>query len=354
MSKEIKVLSDDTEYDVKAEEIKAKEKLASQNEVSTLKYTFILFIAIGLKSWQPIAVGMSKESDGSFSYNKTCMVILTELFKLIFCTVMFLIQYFSEDPVSRRLLIDLPFIQSLHFIIPSILYALANTLVFIGMSHINPALFHVFGNIRIMTAGVLYRIVMKKPQSDLQWISLTLLTFGAVLASPNPGFETTEGKNNMIGLIASFFMCVCSSASSIYTEINYKKTKYLSIFYQNMVLYVYGIIVNLLWLGFTEIESISDRGIFDGFDARALQVLLTQGLMGVSLSFIFKYLDNIIYVISFTVSMFVSAILSIYLFDFQFSVQFFIAISIVTFSVYLYYREKILEKFGLKPETAFF
>ena len=354
MSKSIHVLNDETADDVKILVTKSKEKQEAQNEVSNLKYTFILLIVIGLKSWQPIAVGMSKNLDGSYSYNKTCMVILTELFKLVFCTVMFLIQYFSEVPASRSLLVDLPFIQSLHFIIPSILYALANTLVYIGMSHINPALFHVFGNIRIMTAGVLYRIVMKKPQSDLQWISLTLLTFGAILASPNPVFETKEGENNMIGLIASFFMCVCSSASSIYTEINYKKTKYLSIFYQNMVLYIYGIIVNLIWLGFTEIESFNDRGIFEGFDARALHVLLTQGLMGISISFIFKYLDNIIYVISFTVSMFVSATLSIYLFDFQFTVQFFIALSIVTFSVYLYYRDKILEKFKLEPKTAYF
>jgi UDP-sugar transporter A1/2/3 len=344
---------DSESCEIKITEEDNKKKNASvSSEVTTSKFILILLIAIGLKSWQPIAVGMSKEDDGSYSYNKTFMVIMTEFFKLVFCTVMFLFQFFTEDPVSRRLLIDLSFSQSLHFIVPSILYAFANTLVFIGMSYINPALFHVFGNIRIMTAGVLYRVVMQKPQTDLQWISLALLTFGAVLASPSQGYFAKPGEDNAVGLMACFMMCVCSSASSIYTEINYKKTKYLSIFFQNMVLYLYGIIVNFIWLAATEGENIANGEIFDGFDFRAAQVLVTQGLMGVSLSFIFKYLDNITYVIAFTVSMFVSAVLSIYMFDFKFTIQFFIALSIVTISVYLYYREKILEKFGFKHETA--
>lgn len=335
-------------------ENKVVDKPATPPGISNFKYFFILLVAIGFKSWQPIAVGMSKKEDGTYTYNKTWMVIYTECFKLVFCIIAFLCQYLSTDPISRPLLHNLPFIQSLHFIIPSILYATANTLVYISMSFINPALFHVFGNIRIMTAGVLYRLVMNKPQNDLQWISLVLLTCGAILASPNKEVSTKPNEDNTLGLLACLMMCICSSASSIYTEINYKKTRELSIFYQNIVLYLYGILVNLIWLCYSDFESLTNSGAFSGFDLNAVHVLLAQGLMGISLSFIFKYLDNIVYVIAFTISMFVSALLSVFLFQFTFSVQFCIALLIVTFSVYLYYRDKILEKFGLNVKTAIF
>lgn len=343
--------------DEKKAELAKEESKVKQTQslhISNLKYCFILFIAIGFKSWQPIAVGMSKQPDGTYTYNKTWMVIFTECFKLVFCIVAFLCQYFSTEPVSRHLLHNLPFAQSLHFVIPSILYAIANTLVYIGMSYINPALFHVFGNIRIMTAGVLYRIFMNRPQNDLQWMALVILTCGAVLASPQSNMSNNPNENNTLGLLAGFMMCLCSSASSIYTEINYKKTAQLSIFYQNIVLYLYGILINLIWLVYSDFENLTNAEALDGFDVYALHVLIAQSLMGISLSFIFKYLDNIVYVIAFTVSMFVSAFLSVFLFEFTFTIQFGIALLLVTFSVYLYYRDKILEKFGLNYKTAVF
>ena len=96
------------------------------------------------------------------------MIILIEIVKLIFCATVFLFQYYSTASPTRHLLHSLPFIQSLHFLVPAILYGISNTLVYVGLSYINPALFHVFGNTRILTAGILYRIMMGKKQSDIQ------------------------------------------------------------------------------------------------------------------------------------------------------------------------------------------
>ena len=329
-------------------------KASSGPEVSLLKYSLILLIAIGMKSWQPIAVGMSKREDGTYSYNKTFMVLLVELAKLIFCTGAFLTHYASTPSLERPLLYNLPFKQSLHFVVPSILYAIANTMVYVGISFINPALFHVFGNIRILTAGILYRIFMHKPQSDLQWLALILLTAGAVLATPSENIQLKPGENNTMGLLCSVLMCMTSSASSIYTEINYKKTQQLSIFYQNMVLYVYGIIVNGAWIVYSSYDDIVQNGLFHGFDLAAVHVLVSQAAMGISLSFIFKYLDNITYVIAFTISMFISAILSIVLFEFEFTLQFMCALLIVSVAIYHYYREKILEKYKIDTKDALF
>jgi hypothetical protein len=69
------------------------------------------------------------------------------------------------------------------------------------MSYINPALFHVFGNTRILTAGVLYRIMMGRKQSDLQWLALLLLTAGAIMVTPLSESTPKEGEDNFLGLV---------------------------------------------------------------------------------------------------------------------------------------------------------
>lgn len=332
--------------------IKVNQK--GSDHVSTLSYSLMLMIAIGIKSWQPLAIAGSKQTDGSYTYNKTSMVILVELSKLIFCSIVFIIQYRYTEHSKRHLLHNLSFEQSLHFLVPAILYGASNTLVYVGMSYINPALFHVFGNTRILTAGILYRIMMKKQQSDIQWLSLVLLTIGAILATPTSENIPRPGENNLLGLLILILMSLCSTASSIYTEINYKKSHELSIFYQNIVLYVYGIFINGLWLIYTDSSQLQNEGFFYGYDKNALIVLVAQSSMGVSLSFIFKYLDNIVYVIALTISMFITAIFSAVFFEFTFTSTFVCALILVTISIYQYYRSKIFEKYKIRDSDAYF
>jgi UDP-galactose transporter len=331
-----------------------KEKEKKEPKVATWQYCLMLALAIGIKSWQPLAIAASKNDDGSYSWNKTTMVILVEFVKLVFCAIVFSVQYYRTEPKLRPLLHALSFDQSLHFLVPAVLYAASNTLVYIGMSYINPALFHVFGNTRILTAGILYRIMMGKTQSDTQWLALVLLTSGAILATPAGEAEPKEGENNFLGLVILILMCLCSTSSSIYTEINYKKTQELSIFYQNCVLYIYGIMVNGLFLVYTDAEQISQDGMFYGFDWPAFWVLIAQSSMGVSLSFIFKYLDNIVYVIALTISMFISAVFSMIFFEFEFTISFACALIVVTIAIYHYYRTKIFEKYDLTDKDMFF
>lgn len=257
--------------------------------VPALLYFTMICLAIGVKCWQPLAIAGAKRADGSFSFNKTTMVLLVEFVKLLFCGCVFLIQYLTSAASQRSALTDLTFRQSLHYLVPAVLYAASNTLVYYGMSYINPALFHVLGNIRIITAGVLYRLMMGKKQTDVQWTALLILTFGAAIVTPD--MEEADDVSNaspMWGLFFIILMCVCSTSSSIYTEKYFKKSQEVSIFYQNSILYAYGIMVNAVYLFLTDSKGLIEQGFFDGYDSRALVVLIAQSTMGVTLSFVFK------------------------------------------------------------------
>ena len=331
-----------------------------KDPISTLIYLSILFLAIGVKVLQPLAIAQAKDSDGKYNFNESTMVLLTELAKLIFCGGVFAYQYQQTDILKRDSLHNLSFRQSIHFLVPSVLYATSNTLVFFGMSYINPALFHVFGNIRILIAALLYRVMMKRKQTDIQWLGLCLIAAGAILARPNEDNKNQKesgNENYFLGFVLVSLMSLCSTCASIYTEKYYKKTQDLSIFYQNIVLYIYGIIVNFLFICIREFFNNDDSlpSAFDGFtEYETLLVLLCQSAMGISLSFIFKFLDNIVYVISLTVSMFITAFLSSILFDFEITLSFISAMLVVTIAIYLYYRNKVFEKYKLEEKHTLF
>lgn len=308
-------------------------------------YAFMIIFAIGIKVWQPLAIEASQVSKGVYTYNKTTMVLLVEFLKLSVCGSALVATLHNSDPYSRSALTNLSFKESFHFLVPAILYAGSNTLVYYGMGYIDAALFHVLGNIRIITAGVLYRLIMGRKLSDIQWLSLILLTCGAILATPNISEADFGNSQTFIGMLFITVMCLLSTSASIYTEMYFKKTKELSIWFQNSVLYTYGIIVNVIYLFIMETSDADSPGVFEGWDIYTFQVLFVQSTMGISLSFLFKYLDNIVYVISLTVSMLVTAILSAVFFEFEFTISFVCSLVVVTGAIYLYNRSKILEKY---------
>mmetsp|Transcript_17096 Transcript_17096/g.16972 ORF Transcript_17096/g.16972 Transcript_17096/m.16972 type:complete len:315 (+) Transcript_17096:124-1068(+) len=314
-------------------------------------------MAIGIKSWQPLAIASAKQEDGSYNFSKGTMVLMCEITKLLISTPIFLYSYYTTtDPSKRFAMRNLSFQDSLRYMIPAILYGASNTLVYFGLSYINPALFHVLGNIRIITAGILYRIIMKQKQTDLQWVALMFLTIGAILASPDASKSDLlgESSNALLGLFFITTMCLISTSSSIYTELYFKKGQDISIWFQNLVLYMYGIFVNGLYLLFTEHESLNTNGFFYGWDWSAIHVLVAQSLMGVILSFVFKYLGNIVYVISLTISMVITAVFSIIFFEFQCTLTFICAVMVVTGAIYLYYRMKILDHYKIDERNFSF
>ena len=325
-------------------------------KLGLLPYCLMIFFAVFIKAWQPIAIANAKDEDGKYKFQKTAMVILVEMLKFFMCIPPFLAHLAATEPHKRKDLTDLPFVQSLHFLVPSLLYGASNTLVYLSLAYMNPALFHVFGNIRIITTGLLQRVMMGSKKSDVQWVALVLLTIGAVIASPgvsNPDLMGTD-TTAFLGLIFTVLMCLCSTSSSIYTEKYYKKTEGLSIFYQNILMYLYGMLVNTIYLLFTEPEVLFEKGLTYGFDFNSYVVLFVQAVMGVSLSFIFKYLDNIVYVISLTVSMLLTVVYSAIFLDFTITIAFMAALAIVTTAVYLYYRSSILEYYGLDERRVNF
>lgn len=56
---------------------------------------------------------------------------------------------------------------------------LVSFLQFWTLKYVDPATYQILGNLKIVTTGVLFRLLLQRRLSLLQWISLVLLMIGA-------------------------------------------------------------------------------------------------------------------------------------------------------------------------------
>lgn len=55
----------------------------------------------------------------------------------------------------------------------------ARVLQFWTLKYVDPATYQILGNLKIVTTGVLFRLLLRRRLSTLQWIALALLMIGA-------------------------------------------------------------------------------------------------------------------------------------------------------------------------------
>lgn len=99
--------------------------------------------------------------------------------------------------------------------------------------------------------------------------------FGAMLASPEVDMSELKDSNTVIGILITIMMCSASTSSSIYTEKIFKASAELSIFYKNIVLYLYGIIVNVIYLLYKNPGLLTAGGFLAGWNFYTYVALLS-------------------------------------------------------------------------------
>lgn len=80
--------------------------------------------------------------------------------------------------------------------VPSFLYVIQNNLLYYALSHLDPATYQVVYNLKILTTAVFSMTILSKPISQLQWLSLVILTIGVALAQYSGQARSSHGFQN--------------------------------------------------------------------------------------------------------------------------------------------------------------
>jgi UDP-galactose transporter len=314
----------------------------------TYPQTFLLVVSCTFfYSLHGILFNLSREKGGEIPFQVSTIVFLSEVLKLAVAVFM-MIYEMGTHPVKVQFSVK----ETILLGIPGFIYAVNNTLAFRLLNYVDPATFQLLSNMKVITTTVLAWWILTKIFSSIQWGSLAILFIGSSLST----ISTEKTSSSFItlgatstGFIGMIVYCTLSAIAGIVTEYAMKINENTSIHYQNVQMYIFGVIFNLF-------SCYSEGGgdpvvIFTGLTSSwwVLMVILNQGLTGLLISAIMKFADNIVKLFCISGAAIVSYILSNLLFGVGFTITWFASAILITLSVYLYNYQMIVDYF--KPEV---
>ena len=182
----------------------------------------------------------ASKADGAYKYNFSVVVLLAEGCKLLISSIL-LLREFKLRRLSTKVTTNLT--GSLRYLVPSVLYSLQNNIQFLILRHVDPTTYEVFRNINVIVTACFSHTLLRRRLTFVQWTSLIILTCGVTASQVSCSFDDADHK--VYGAVWAVASATLSALTGIYMEVIMKATDD-SIHWQNIQLYAYGILCNLL------------------------------------------------------------------------------------------------------------
>ena len=243
-----------------------------------------------------MSASLSKDNQGEFPYNTTMVPLLAECLKALISGALLLFELQGiKDPQERASRIHWTPASVATAAVPGFAYQALNNLKFVTLYYLDAATFQILGNLKILATGLAGRWLMGRQMSVGKWCALVLLSLGA--GTTQLGRASDAGGGAAFGY-ASALACVTLSATvGVFTE-KFMKGNLQSIHWQNLQLYLFGILANLGALHWSR-GTLSDpaeatSSPFRGFNIGAVLCVLALSLSGLSVSFLLRFADSIV------------------------------------------------------------
>jgi UDP-sugar transporter A1/2/3 len=287
---------------------------------------------------QPVLVTLSYNSEGKMDYNPATSTLLTETCKILI-SLAFHVR--TLEPVTAKL----DPLEVFEYAVPAFIFFINNNLVFVILTYIDAPTFQLLGQMKTLFTGLLFRIFLGRELTAHQYLAIWFLTCGTSISQVG---SCTETKSSFIGFLLVVVSSLLSAFGGIFNE-KLMKTKKGTIHWQNIQLYSWGILFNLVGVILHKRETLVEGRFFDGFNLWACVVVLNNALNGLAISAILKYADNIARVYAHAIAMLVTMIISVLLFGLKPTPQLMIAIAVVGASA-LQYNMKVDTEYRSVPQ----
>ncbi|PIA34519.1 hypothetical protein AQUCO_03700061v1 [Aquilegia coerulea] len=261
-----------------------------------MQWYFVAALLTILTSSQGILTTLS-QSNGGYKYDYATVPFLAEVFKLLVSSVLLWKECRASS--SPRMTVEWKSIRL--FPIPSVIYLIHNNVQFATLTYVDTSTYQIMGNMKIVTTAILFRMFLKKKLSNLQWIAIILLAVGTTTSQVKGCGEvicdslfSAPIQGYMLGILSA---CL-SALAGVYTEFLMKKNND-SLYWQNVQLYTFGAIFNMVKLLLDDFRGGFENGpwwqrLLNGYSITTWMVVLNLGTTGLLVSWLMKYADNIV------------------------------------------------------------
>ena len=295
------------------------------------------------------------------------LVMITEVGKLVLAAAL---EYNHTNGGLLRSIKENIFDRPLDFLrilIPSLLYLIQNSVLYIAISNLTAPMFQVCYQCKLLTTAIVSVVMLQRRYSTKQWICLAVLGVGVaivVLGAREGGGGDTEQKggdnaqNLFAGLTAVTVACLCSAFAGVYFEKVLKRPTNdggqarapVSMWMRNVQMAFFSICIALINMyresgpeerGLTGpmIENGGDpmtKPFMHGFTGWTWVIVALQAGGGLLVAAVIKYADNVLKGMATGVSVATGTFASTFLFGTTLSMQFGAGAGMILTSVYLF------------------
>ncbi|KAF3961686.1 hypothetical protein CMV_013716 [Castanea mollissima] len=296
---------------------------------SKWKLKIVVVVALTLlTSSQGILIVWSKRN-GKYDYSVTTSNFMVEALKCML-SLLALARIWKSEGVTEDNRLSTTLDEVIVYPIPALLYLVKNLLQYYILEHVDAPGYQILKNLNIISTGVLYRIILKKKLSNIQWAAFILLCVGCT---------TTQLKTNsdhvlqtpVEGWLMAIVMALLSGFAGVYTEAILKKRPSRNINVQNFWLYIFGMVFNAVAIVIEDFDM-----VLNGFSLKVTVSFVQEILPWILIYYGSHDSQPRTKVYSTSVAMLFTAFASYFLFGFNLSLPFILGTITVAVSVYLH------------------
>ena len=285
----------------------------------------LLLLTLSLQT----ATGVTTEYGWRVSqWNPAVMIMLVELFKFVVSSVFHIKERkaTNQPTLFADLSLDLLW-DTRHYAIPSLLYMIGNNLAMSIYQYLPSHIVTMTVNLKIVAVMFIAHRFLGQQFSTMQWFSSVVILIGVTVIQYNPG-QTEQNISNsgivIVTLVYGVVQAIISATAGAYCEYLYKTIEKVkatpewqrSIHVQNIKLYFYGVVFNIVGAGLLSFytsysQSKLDTNGIDAIDGGGggggetettsytfhwiqLIILCLNITGGLVIGLIMKYMDNVV------------------------------------------------------------
>jgi len=231
--------------------------------------------------------------------------------------------------------------------VPAILYLVQNNLQYAAISHLQPPVYAICYQTKILWAAVCSMALLNKQLSKQQWAALLLMMLGVALVQGDGsrqsggalGRAASPGANlggELLGTALTLLAALCSSLAGVSFQ-GLLQGSAASLWTRNCQLAGYGFAAGLATLAASpDWRTVASAGFFHGYTALTWTCIAMNSCGGLVVGMALKYADAILKDMAIGLSICVSAVGAMLLFGFVVNSYFIIGSTFVIYGTVLY------------------